>query len=106
MEQINQTDSQVTARVVGVIKKMPKTYGGSILTPDMMLDSTRQKLQAFQTTHRISEQDLQSHYRVFVPYNSQLPQVLVKSKQPATLENKRLIIRITRWPRQSPFPFG
>ena len=31
MEQINTTTSQVTARVVGIIKKLPKTYGGSIL---------------------------------------------------------------------------
>lgn len=35
------TDSQVTARVVGVIKKMPKTYGGSILSADMMLETTK-----------------------------------------------------------------
>ena len=41
MQQINMTTSQVTARVVGVIKKLPKTYGGSILSLDMMLDSTR-----------------------------------------------------------------
>ena len=31
MQQINSTSSQVTAKVVGVIKKMVKTYGGSIL---------------------------------------------------------------------------
>ena len=43
---------------------------------------------------------------MFVPYNSQLPQVLVKSKRPEALEQKRLIIRITKWPKQSPFPFG
>ena len=100
------TRSQVTARVVGVIKKLPKTYGGSILTHDMMLETTRSKLQAFQAAYRISDEDLRDHYRVFVPYNSQLPQVLVKSKRPESLEQKRLIIRITRWPRQSPFPFG
>ena len=39
----------------------------------MMLDSTKQKLQAFQAVHRISDEDLNEHYRVFVPYNSQLP---------------------------------
>ena len=99
MEQINMTDSQVTARVVGVIKPLPKTYGGSILSLDMMLEGTKAKLSAFQAVHRISDDDLRSHYRVFVPYNSQLPQVLVKSKKPESLEQKRLIIRITRWPR-------
>jgi len=72
----------------------------------MMLEATKKKLQAFQAVHRISDEDLMSHYRVFVPYNSQLPQVLVKSKRPESLEQKRLIIRITRWPKQSPFPFG
>ena len=40
MEQINMSQNQVTARVVGIIKKLPKTYGGSILTADMMLDTT------------------------------------------------------------------
>lgn len=74
MEQINGSISaQVTARVVGVIKKLPKTYGGSILSHDMMLDATRQKLLAFQDAYRISDSDLKNHYRVFVPYNSQLP---------------------------------
>ena len=34
MQQINSTTSQVTAKVVGVIKKMVKTYGGSILSTD------------------------------------------------------------------------
>ena len=71
-----------------------------------MLESTRQKLLAFQTAYRISDEDLRNHYRVFVPYNSQLSQVLVKSKKPEALEQKRLIIRITQWPKQSPFPFG
>lgn len=37
----------MTARVVGVIKKLPKTYGGSILSHDMMLEATREKLAAF-----------------------------------------------------------
>ena len=35
------TQSQVTARVVGVIKPLPKTYGGSILSHDMMLEATK-----------------------------------------------------------------
>lgn len=50
MQQINSSQSQVTARVVGVIKKMVKTYGGSILSRDMMLDSTREKLALFAKT--------------------------------------------------------
>ena len=49
---------------------------------------------------------MENHYRVYVPYNNQMPQVLVKSKAPAALANKRLIIRIKSWPRSSPFPFG
>ena len=34
MQQINQTKLKVTARVIGVIKKMNKTYGGSLLNFD------------------------------------------------------------------------
>ena len=37
MEQINMSQNQATARVVGIIKKLPKTYGGSILTTDMRM---------------------------------------------------------------------
>ena len=106
MQQINSTNSQVTAKVIGVIKKMVKTYGGSILSYDQMLDTTKKKLAAFQKAFKLSDEDLSSHYRVFVPYNAQLPQVLVKSNRPEALENKRLIIRITKWPASSPFPFG
>jgi hypothetical protein len=34
MHQINETKMKVTARVVGIIKKFSKTYGGSILSLD------------------------------------------------------------------------
>ena len=34
MQQVNQTRLKVTGRVVGVIKKLQKTYGGSILNLD------------------------------------------------------------------------
>jgi hypothetical protein len=34
MQQINETKMKVTARVIGIIKKFSKTYGGSILSPD------------------------------------------------------------------------
>lgn len=40
MQQINQTRSKVTGKVVGVIKKLPKTYGGSLLNLDQMLPAT------------------------------------------------------------------
>lgn len=36
MQQINQTNLKVTGKVVGIIKKFPKTYGGSILNFDQM----------------------------------------------------------------------
>ena len=88
------TRSQVTGRVVGVIKKMVKTYGGSLLEMNQMLEGTREKLMSFAANYGISKADIEEHYRVFVPYNSQLPQVLVKAKRPETLERKRLIIRI------------
>ena len=74
---------------------MVKTYGGSILCIKDMLPSTKLKYEAFSKAFGVSIELLYQHYRVFVPYNNQIPQVLVKSKQPAALEHKRLIIRIT-----------
>ena len=74
---------------------MVKTYGGSILCIKDMLPSTKLKYEAFAKAFGVSSELLYQHYRVFVPYNNQIPQVLVKSKQPAALEHKRLIIRIT-----------
>lgn len=44
MQQINQTRLKPTGRVVGVIKKLNKTYGGSILSPEQMLPATKEKL--------------------------------------------------------------
>jgi hypothetical protein len=41
MQQINDSKWQVTGRVVGVVKKMVKTYGGSLLCiKDMMPKTT------------------------------------------------------------------
>ena len=106
VQAINESRHQVTGRIVGVVKKMVKTYGGSILCIDDMLPATQLKYEQFAKAYGISTDLLHSHYRVFVPYNGQIPQVLIKSKQPAALEHKRMIVRITQWPVRSPFPFG
>lgn len=45
-------------------------------------------------------------YRVFVPFNIQLPQVIVKTVNPEALDRKRFILRIGQWNRYSPFPYG
>jgi exoribonuclease R len=45
-------------------------------------------------------------YRVFVPFNVQMPQVIVKSLNPTALDNKRFILRIGKWNKYSPFPYG
>ena len=47
MQQINDSKHQVTGRVVGVVKKMVKTYGGSLLCLHDMMPSTRLKYEAF-----------------------------------------------------------
>lgn len=106
MQQINQSKQRVTGKVIGVIKKMNKTYGGSILNLDQMMPKTKEKYDQFAQINKVDAQTMENHYRVYVPYNNQMPQVLVKSKAPAALANKRLIIRIKSWPRSSPFPFG
>ena len=56
--------------------------------------------------NNISDQELKEHYRVFVAYNNQLPQILMRTNAPAALEEKRLIVRVSKWPLSSPFPYG
>jgi len=71
-----------------------------------MLQSTKDKLISFAKANNVSEHEIQKHYRVFVPYNNQLPQVLMKTNAPEAISDKRLIIKIQKWPLNSPFPFG
>ena len=48
MHRINsETERRVTAKVLGVIKTMNKTYGGSILSLHDMIPSTKSKLELF-----------------------------------------------------------
>ena len=70
MQQINESKMKVTARVVGVIKRFSKTYGGSILSMDQMLPETKSKFEAFAKANKISSEQLIKHYRVFVAYNN------------------------------------
>ena len=46
MEKINQEkEKRVTAKVKGVLKRMNKTYGGSILAPRDMTTATKEKFE-------------------------------------------------------------
>ena len=48
MSKINsQKDMRVTAKVMGVIKPMNKTYGGSILKPQDQAKQTKEKFDLF-----------------------------------------------------------
>ena len=99
----NEKDRRVTAKVRGVLKKMNKTYGGSILNFKDMTDPTKNKFKLFCQNLQIKKEE-ERFYRVFVPFNIQLPQAIVKSAKPEVLENVRFIVRINRWSKKSPFP--
>jgi len=71
-----------------------------------MLPTTQEKFNQFCQNHGITDPDKQNQYRVFVPYNGQMPQCIMKTKNPDALENKRLIIRYSEWKITSPFPIG
>ena len=43
----NEKEKKVTAKVKGIIKKMNKTYGGSILKAEDHTSATRDKFQVF-----------------------------------------------------------
>ncbi|CDW74058.1 exosome complex exonuclease rrp44 [Stylonychia lemnae] len=101
----NEKVKRVTAKVMGVLKKMNKTYGGSIIKPQDQAPQTRKKFEQFIKNNRIDRKDIEK-YRVFVPYNNQLPQALIKSVKPEALENKRLIVRYNKWSMYAPFPQG
>ena len=79
IERINsETKMQVTGKVRGVLKKMNKTYGGSIINKKDMLASTLNKFKLYCQNHNISQSE-EEKFRVFVPYNIQMPQCIVKS---------------------------
>ena len=105
IEMINETTKQVVGRVKGVLKKLNKTYGGSIIEKKDMLVSTLNKFKVYCENHKIPS-DQQDFYRVFVPYNNQMPHAILKTVNPAALSNKRMIIRFADWKASSPFPNG
>ena len=100
-----ETSRKVTGIVRGILKKFSKTYGGSIIHKKDMLPSTLDKFKVFCENNNIDKKAL-DQYRIFVPYNIQMPQAIMKVKNPSALENKRLIIRYSSWKVTSPFPSG
>lgn len=71
LQMINEeTSRKVTGIVRGVLKKFNKTYGGSIIHKKDMLPSTLEKFNMFIQNNKIDQAEL---YRVFVPYNIQMP---------------------------------
>ena len=55
-----------------MLKKLNKTYGGSILTQKDMLQKTLEKFKLYCKNHGVKKTD-EANYRVFVPYNNQMP---------------------------------
>ena len=72
----------MTGKVRGVLKKLSKTYGGSVLKESDMLPSTKEKLELFFKNCAIADEKRQ-FYRVFVPYNNQLPQAIMRVRDPS-----------------------
>lgn len=89
-----------------MLKKLNKTYGGSIIKKEDMLPSTVEKYNQFLENHNIEGKELVDQYRVFVPYNVQLPQSIMRVQNAEALEQKRIIVRIQDWLPTSPFPIG
>ena len=57
MEKINkEKEKRVTAKVKGVLKRMNKTYGGSILALKDMTLSTKEKFESFLLNHKIGKE--------------------------------------------------
>ena len=88
----SQENVQVTGRVRGILKKLPKTYGGSILREQDMLPATKEKLELFFSSCCITD-DKKPEYRVFSPYKIEMPQAIMRLRSPEVLESKRIIVR-------------
>ena len=59
IELVNAQESkQVTGKVRGILKKLNKTYGGSIIKKADMLPSTLQKYNQFLENHNITGKEL------------------------------------------------
>jgi hypothetical protein len=56
MQRINsEKERRVTAKVRGIVKPMNKTYGGSILKRQDMLEATRRKFELFLSNLNVPE---------------------------------------------------
>lgn len=100
----NESQKQVTAKVKGVLKSLNKTYGGSLISREDMVPKTKEKFDQFTSHFNIVDKYKESQFLVFVPYNIQMPQALLRAQNPEALKNKRLIVRYQKWDSVSPFP--
>jgi len=64
----NEKERRVTGKIIGIIKPMNKTYGGSILKYHDQFKQTREKFDKFIANMNISQEEI-DQYRVFVPFN-------------------------------------
>ncbi|XP_076065936.1 exosome complex exonuclease RRP44-like protein Dis3 [Oratosquilla oratoria] len=77
-------EKQPTGRVVGVIRRKWRQYCG-IIKRNEITDSLR---------------------HLFVPADKRIPFIAIETRQAEALHNKRLIVAIDSWPRQSRNPKG
>jgi len=74
LDRINkESEKQVTATVRGVLKKLNKTYGGSLLSRKDMSTKTAEKLEQYFCHFNVVDKSKQDQFLVFVPYNIQIP---------------------------------
>ncbi|XP_067140262.1 exosome complex exonuclease RRP44 isoform X2 [Centruroides vittatus] len=71
-------------KIVGIIKRNWRAYSG-------ILEQTR------------NENDRK---QIFVPLEKRIPKIKIETRQAKQLLNKRIIVRIDSWPRNSAYPLG
>ncbi|XP_036229004.2 exosome complex exonuclease RRP44 [Bactrocera oleae] len=73
-----------TGKVVGIIRRKWRQYCG-ILQPSLLENASR---------------------HLFVPADRKIPRIRIETRQAEQLQNKRIIVAIDSWPRNSRYPHG
>lgn len=73
-----------TGKIVGIIRRKWRQYCG-ILQPSLLENASR---------------------HLFVPADRKIPRIRIETRQAEQLKNKRIIVAIDSWPRNSRYPHG
>ena len=100
IQRINESEKQPMARVIGIVKRMYKTYAGETVPYEELEQKHKDLLQDFDC------EKFNQNYRLFVPFDVRMDKIVIKSSRPEYLDKKRIIVKVDGWDDKFPFPYG